>query len=291
MITLGGSDVPAVLGLDPFTSPYALGCRKLGLTSEPPESEAMRHGLRLQAAHAEMIEDAGYDVMPAPAAGFVHPELPWLHVHPDFLIGLDGERAPLEVKLRGNAPSEAIWQRDYLQTFVYVHTLGATRGMLSELHGGYGGFGRDECTVLADQELFDMSVDTCERFLALLAKGKLPAPSGSDSDREAIRARFAQAETGKTIRLSQAEWGHVRKIRELDEVIARAKAQRERHAEAVQEAMGDATEAISPYDTVAARWRQVTSTRTDTKALKAAHPAIAAEFAKTTTYRKFEANP
>lgn len=40
-LTLGGSEVPAVLGLDPYVSSYALGARKLGLTPEPVTRPAM----------------------------------------------------------------------------------------------------------------------------------------------------------------------------------------------------------------------------------------------------------
>lgn len=289
--TLGGSDVPAVLGLDPYLSSYALGCRKLGITDDKPMSEAMRTGLRLQVAHAQMVEDDGYQIIEAPAAGFTHPELPWLVGHPDFFVSLDGQRAPLELKLRGIAPSDALKLRDTVQALVYCELVASAAALVSTLHGGYGGVTRSEWVVEHDADLWADIVERCEAFLALLRRGKLPAPDGSDSTREALRARYGDAQPGKTVRLTQEQWKHLLRIRELDEVIARAKDQRERHAQIVQDAMADATEAISPYDTEAARWRPVHSTRLDTRALRAAHPDIAAEFSKTTTSRRFEANP
>jgi predicted phage-related endonuclease len=290
VITLGGSEVPAVLGLDPYLSPYALGARKLDPSLQPEESEAMRLGLRLQGVHAELLEEAGWQVMPAPVDGFAHPDLPWLHGRPDGLVALDGQRAPVELKLRGLAPSESLRQRDTIQALIYAELLAADQALVSELHGGYGGFRRDEWTIERDEELFALVVEHCERFLALLRRGKLPAPDGSDSAREAIRARFAVSDHG-SIRLSKAGWQHVRKCRELDELIGNAKAQREKHAQSVQDEMGEAEVAISPHDAPAAKWFQVTSNRLDTKALKAALPEIAAEFSKTTTTRRFEVNP
>lgn len=287
-ITLGGSEIPAVLSLDPYLSPYALGCRKLGLTPEPEQSEAMANGLRLQAAHAEMVEDAGWQVIPAPEEGFRHPDLDWLLCHPDAFVALDGQRAPLELKLRGVAPSEALRTRDTIQATVYAEVVAADAALVSELHGGYGGIVREEWVVESDAELFEMIVERCEAFLHLLERGKLPDPSGSDSDREAIRARFAQANAGEAIRLSKTGWEHVRAIHKLDELIGNAKDQRERHAQFVQQELGEATEAISPFDTPAARWRPVTATRLDSKALREAHPEIAAEFSKTTTTRRFD---
>ena len=62
-VTLGGSEVPAVLGLDPWVSPYALACRKLGVSGESRVSPAALMGNRLQAVHAELVADDGYTVM------------------------------------------------------------------------------------------------------------------------------------------------------------------------------------------------------------------------------------
>jgi len=286
--TLGASDVPAVLELDPYLTPYALGVRLLE-GDDREQSAAATMGLRLEAAHAELVGDT-YDVMPAPADGFSHPELAWLHVHPDALVALDGI-APLELKARGVAPSDATKYRDTVQSFCQMAAMGAARGMVSTIHGGYGGLQRDEWIVDWDDVLWPLIVDRCERFLNTLRRGKLPAPSGSDSDREAIRRRFAHPNEGETIRADQETWAAVLKVRELDETIAAAKTQREKWAQRVQDFMGTATELVSPYDTPAARWRPVHSNRMDTKALRRDHPDLAAEYTAASTTRRFEANP
>ena len=293
-LRLGGSEIPALLGLDPYVSAYALACRKLGVSGEPLPSPAALMGNHLQAVHAELVADAGYTVMPAPDDGIAHPELPWLVGHPDAFVVLGDqnytERAPLELKLRGLAPSEPMRMRDTVQALVYAELCGSTQAMISELHGGYGGIVRDEWIVEADAALFALVVERCEEFLSLIRRGKCPAPDGSESARDAIRARF----TGlgdKRVRLSRAGWEHLKKVRELDEMLAAAKVQRERYAQLVQDEMGDAVEAISPHDTLVARWKPVTSTRIDTTALKAQRPEIAEEYAKVTTTRRFEANP
>lgn len=288
MLTLGGSEVPAVLGLDPYTSAYALGARKLGVTSDPPQSEAARHGLLLQEAHLRLVEQDGRQVMPAPAEGFTHPEHEWLTGHPDAFTVIEGERGPLELKLRGIAPSDGLRLRDTVQALVYVELTGAERGLVSTLHGGFGGIVRDEWTVERDAELWELIVERCERFLSLLADGRLPAPDGSDSARDAVRA--VPGVNGEAVRADQATWQHVLSSRELAYLIDTAKAQKEAHDQAVQAFMGEATELVSPYDQPAARWRTVESHRLDTKALRLAHPALAAEFTKTTTSRRFEVN-
>jgi predicted phage-related endonuclease len=311
--TVGASSVPAILGLDPWDSAYALGARMLD-GREHPASEAARMGLDLEAAHAELVAQAGYDVMPAPVAGFVHPELPWLHVHPDGLVALrapdivEGEPSaqrtaatssgarsaiigPLELKCRGVAPSEDLRMRDTVQSLVQVHAMGATQGLVSVLHGGFGGIRRDEWLVAHDRDLFGDIAERCEVFLSQLRRGVLPAPDGSDATRQAIRERFSHADAGSTVRATAEVWGWVKRIRALKETETAAKEQRQAFEHRVQDFMGDATELVSPLDTPAARWRPRDRTTLDTKALRAAHPGIAGEFSRTTTARYFDPNP
>jgi predicted phage-related endonuclease len=288
--TIGASSVPAILGLDPWDSAYALGARLLD-GRDNPSSEAAQMGLDLEAAHAELVAQAGYEVMPAPVAGFVHPDLPWLCVHPDGLLGFEDGIGPLELKLRGVAPSEAIRMRDTVQSLVQVHAMGATHGLVSTIAGGFGGIRRTEFVVTADDEAFGMIVGRLERFLDQLRRGVLPEPDGHDSTRDAIRARYAHAEPGKAVRATQEVWGWVKRIRELREVENTAKEQRQAFEHRVQDYMGDATELVSPFDTPAARWRPVERTSIDTTRLKRDRPEIAGEYAKTTASRRFEANP
>ena len=46
---IGGSDVPAILGISPYASPYTVWADKLGLIPEIKTTEAMRQGIDLEA--------------------------------------------------------------------------------------------------------------------------------------------------------------------------------------------------------------------------------------------------
>jgi hypothetical protein len=305
---IGASSVPGILGLDKFNPAYAIALRMLE-GREQVTSEPMQMGLDSEEWHAGLVKKAGYEVMPAPVAGFVHPELPWLCVHPDGLLGFDDGIGPLELKLRGVAPSEAIRVRDTVQSLVQVHAMGASQGLVSVLHGGFGGVRRDEWAVPADAELFALVADRCEAFLSRLRRGVLPAPDGSDATRDAIRARFARAKPGTAVRATQEVWGWVKRIRELREVEHTAKEQRQAFEHRVQDFMGDATTLISPYDEPAAKWgtrnavdgdalreqhpdvfAEFAVAKIDATALKKARPDLHAKFSRPTT-RRFEANP
>lgn len=287
---LGGSEIPAVLGLDPYVSPYALACRKLGVTDEPPQSVAARMGNALEAAHLRLLADEGWVVIDGPRE-VAHPDLPWLVGHPDgWVADRDRYIMPVELKLRGVTPSDAIRTRDTIQAGVYAEIAKSPRALVSELHGGYGGIVRDEWTVERDDELFGMIVERCEAFLLLLRRGRCPAPDGSDSARDAIRARYAEANEHRRVRLTTAGYTALQRVRELDETIRAAKVQRERFAQMVQDEMGDAVEAISPTDLLAARWKPVTSRKIDTARLKRDHPVLASEYENVSTFRRFEVN-
>ena len=283
---IGGSLATALLGLDPWLPPYAAAVQLVeGRSGEA--GEAADIGREFERFHRRLLRREGYDLAPADPAGYTHPEIPWLHVHPDAIVnGL----MPAELKLRGVAPNDRTLARDTMQLLVYVHTLDAPQGVLSELHGGLGGFKRVEQVVERDDELFAVAVERLDKILANIARGHLPAPSGAQADREALRSRYAEG-GGGTVRLTQEAWAHLRRGREFERTAKQAKLYAEREYEHVQAEMGDATHAFSPYDELAVRWNVTSSTRVDTTALRRAHPEIAEEFAKSTTTRRWEPNP
>lgn len=287
-VTLGSSEIPAVLGLDPFVSPYALACRKLGVTSEPEPSDAARLGLILQLAHLDALRSDGYDVREAADVELTHPELDWMVGHPDGVLVRPDEVIPVELKARGVAPTEQLRMRDTVQALIYAELAESSQALVSELCGGYGGFHREEWLVDRDADVFTSIVAACEAFLATVARGKAPKPDGSESAREALRARYGGI-VGLAHTLSEAGMESLRKFREWDYTEKQAKGRKEAYAQLVQDEMGDATVALSPAGLEVARFGVVSSTRTDTKRLARDHPDLTAEYQTTTTYRRFEA--
>src|SRR6266705_4456945 len=97
---IGGSEAASACGIDPFRSRRLLWYEKVnGIERE--ESEAMWLGTLLQPAIAEIVAERGYEIMPAPADGFVHPDWPWMVVHPDGFSSVENERALVGIKTRG----------------------------------------------------------------------------------------------------------------------------------------------------------------------------------------------
>ena len=76
-----------------------------------------------------------------------------------------------------------------------------------------------------------------------------------------------------------------RELRQLQNLIEEAQAEAEAIKDAIKAAMGD-SEAIQAGE-YKITWKPVTTTRLDSKALKAALPDVVERFTKTTTVRRF----
>jgi predicted phage-related endonuclease len=122
-------------------------------------------------------------------------------------------------------------------------------------------------------------------FLDLLRAGEVPEPDGSNSTRDYFREK--RLEWGETMRLDKDGWNHARAARFHTEREKWHSAEKERHWQAVQAQMGDATRAINYHDEPVAEWSESDYHRLDTAALKAARPDVYSEFATTTTRRRF----
>lgn len=77
----------------------------------------------------------------------------------------------------------------------------------------------------------------------------------------------------------------VRELRQLQALIEEAEAEAEAIKDAIKAHMGDSEELRAGEYKIT--WKPVTSSRLDSKALKAAAPELVERFTKTTTARRF----
>ena len=77
----------------------------------------------------------------------------------------------------------------------------------------------------------------------------------------------------------------VRKLRQLQTLIEEAEAEADAIRDAIKAHMGDAEELQAGEYRIT--WKTVTSSRLDSKALRAALPEVAERFTKITTVRRF----
>lgn len=95
--SLGGSDMGAVLGLNPWRSPYAVWAEKTGRVTDDRDTEAMRIGRDLEDYVAKRFcEASGKKVRRMNAILRNKRKAPWIHANVDRLVV--GEESGLECK-------------------------------------------------------------------------------------------------------------------------------------------------------------------------------------------------
>ena len=293
--TIGGSDAAAAAGIDPHKSRVMLFLEKMGRV-ERAETEAMRWGTLLEPVIFGELEERGYRV-----GTFSHPsadelqdaDRPWCVGHPDGIIDPpereDGPPDLLEVKTVGQWAKRE-WNGTPPLAYVaqcqhYLHLTGLDRALLAVLVGGQR---LELSTIARDDEAIRRLLALEEEFYGYLIRDELPAPDGSASAREALAALFPES-TERTVRLDKDAMRLYRELRARREQADAIDAQKVELENRLKALMGDAERAVSPHDEELIRWPSVESSRVDVKALREAHPEIAAEFVKVTQTRRFQA--
>jgi len=286
--TIGGSQAASACGVDPYRSRVMLWWEMLNGV-EREDSEAMQLGRLLQPVIAEAMSERGFDLMPAPADGFVHPSEKWMIVHPDALTAVGGARGIGEIKTRGSG-----WRsEDEHELFPYVmqlqHGLAVTGldvGVLGVLHGGYGGLQLVTRVYQRDDALIRRMVELEQDLLQHVRTARQPSADGSRSTSDAIHAMHP-ASDGSEVRASGEVWEWVQDARERKMQRDAIDRQYKEMCQNIQLFMGEAETLVSPHDTKVARWPTVRKNRFATKRFSAAHPALYSEFLEQGSERRF----
>lgn len=118
--SLGGSDMGAVLGLNPYSSPVAVYLDKKNLVPDKPDNEAMRQGRDLEDYVARRFAELSGKKVERYNFLVRNPAAPYLHADIDRRIV--GEKAGLECKTC-SALSEKKYKGGSFPTSYYVQTV------------------------------------------------------------------------------------------------------------------------------------------------------------------------
>jgi len=212
-LVLTGSQMAAAVGADRYQSRYQLYHRKKGALPWPDDSLRFDVGHALEPVIARRFSaETGHAVRnPGEYAAAQHPVEPWLWVTPDFLAEIDGEEIPVEIK------TTEIWTdaarafeagETPLQYDVQIHMQMAVLGTpfaYAVCMRGLGSRGLDILRIERDDELIDGCIRAGREFLADIAIGREPEPTGSAYDSDAIK-RLHPADNGGTVALDESVW-------------------------------------------------------------------------------------
>lgn len=292
---IGGSDASVILGLNPWRSPYDLWCEKVS-EAEPeaePDRWYQRWGRLLEEPLAQVFTEKtglGTHRLPVVLRSVEHP---FMQANLDFVV-VTGETplGPLEVKTTRFGNDWAV--ADDGTVTVPLHVLAqdmhylAMEDRFDRVWNIVGIWGEEPrvAEVLRTTELIENLVACEAEFWDLVTRRIAPTLDGTESTRRALTKRWTPAKD-KTVRLATEPTtfmlGHRRQL--LEEIAERKGVVAEIEAELC--AMLADAEAGTLDDDVAVTWKGVSRSSIDAKALRAAHPGIATEFTKTTTYRRF----
>ena len=200
---IGGSNISAVLGLNPYQSPYDLWLRLTGREEPPAENNHMIAGRFLENAVAEWFDyETPHHVVKASAKNllFEHPEHKFLVASPDRKVYLDGSRKKentvlAEIKTTGrNIDPDSIPPEWFIQPTYYCGILGYKRFIVIwyDRHRNNIDFKLYDF----DKELYDYIIEKAVFFWnEYVVKDKRP-PAETSSD---IIKIYPNHEEGKTI--------------------------------------------------------------------------------------------
>ena len=285
MITLGGSDAAAACGLDRYRSQVQLWCELTGRVERPPASEAAQWGLLLQPLIAQQVEtNTDYEIMPAPADPFVHPEHDWMIGHLDGFAA-NGERGVAEFKTCSLRLAPA-WDNNEIPLHYQaqgLHYLAVT-GLPYVLYGCLIG-GQQLVTRRLDRNdnAIQLLIQEEQRFLEYVANDEPPPPAAGDT--ELLKRLYPLARSRSSVPLD-----HLPDVRRRYRSAKRAVKVAEEELALVE---NEVKAALGPAEVgtlggePAFRWSQVVGHRLDGGRLREELPEVHAVYWGETCYRRF----
>ena len=285
---IGGSDASSILGLNPYSSPLRVYLDKIGKGEEKETTEAMRQGTDLEQYVADrFVEATGKKVRKCNKI-LQHPDYPWMLANIDREIV--GENAGLECKTTNpNAKfkfEEGEINPHYLyQSLHYLAVTGADRWYVSIIVLGKAH--HVFCIERSDFEdaitqLIEAEKDFWENHVVPRVP---PLPMGGDADDEALQVLYPQGEQGDAVMaldsMDDALNLRALKVRQRDELQGEI----DQIDQSIKAMLGTFERGMTANWSV--KWSNTSTNRLDTKALKAEHPEIVAQYTKATLGRRF----
>ena len=284
---IGGSDVAAILGISKWSSAISIWMDKTNQTNDPvPENEAMQWGTIMEPIiRNHFAEVTGKTVIEVHAM-LQHPKYPFMLADVDGVtVDDDGNPAILEIKTASEF-KRSEWEEDipvYYQTQVqhYLCVTGIKKAYVAVLIGG-NSFKVYE--VDADMEVQQMLIAVEKDFWNKVQNMIRPEIDGSDAAKNLLDSIY---HGGIAEQIVMPDDGiefvdaYIQACAEEDN----AKAKKQEAANHIKEIMGDYDKATCLGHSIS--WKQVSTDRLDTKALKEQEPDVYAKYVKNSMSRRF----
>lgn len=261
--SIGASEVPTILGLNPFETELALYFRRLGLAPEIEEAEWMDWGHRLEGAigtrwlesHPHVNEArAGNVLANSPYAIQRQDDTPFMHATPDFVyiwtVGDTDHLGVVQIKTVGSWMAHH-WRDDdgcqLLPEYVYaqvqseIYNTHADCGAVACLIGGQRYL---EFDVPRDEDKIAEIIEACHEFDRRLREED--PPPATERDLDTVKARWPESVDEKVVSLDwNTQIAAQNWIADKDHVTWHTDRVAEHEAN-IKLAMGDADKGVFP---------------------------------------------
>ena len=283
--SLGGSDAAAVMGLNPYKSPFALWAEKTGMVPEPDigEKESVRLGNYLEPYVAQRFSEITGKKVRRENAILKNPDYPWAHANVDRMV--IGEKAGLECKTTSELNLRRFKNGEYpanyyCQCVHYLAVTGYEKWYLAVL------IGNRELRIFEiqrDEEEIRSLMESEKRFWELVERRVPPEADGSPATSEALDTLYPGG--GGEMDLTPVS----RDIRDYLAIKTQIKAleeQMDARENAIKAYMADATRGTSGGMTVT--WVPFQTSRFDKTAFLRDNPGFDLEkYSRVTSGRRF----
>lgn len=284
---VGSSEIGTLAGLNPYETPYQLWRRRVGIDPPIPETPAMRLGHLLEGAVAQLWQDAtGREILPESEGDWIVrcQEKPWLQVSPDrtYLLPEDPSGARQKGILECKTTQRAVDPENlppwwFCQIQYQLGVAGIAHGSLAWLSQGRD-FGYKDIAFAPD--FFEWLAGLADTFMNVNVRGNLPPDMQRGED---AMLRFPKETPDTAAEASpdtHAAWLELKRLRDEIKALEEKKTALE---DTIKLAMGPA-DTLRFQGLTLATWRAPKpSTRLDTKALKADHPDLFAQYSTETS--------
>ncbi len=195
---LGGSDAPAILGVDPYSGPHDVFMEKTGMVPDQPDNPYMKWGRKLEDLIAEeWTERTGF--LAERGTRTTHPKLAFLRGTPDRLV--QGQSKLLEIKTTnarqsfrwGEPGTDQIPEEYLVQALTY---LAITDRESADVPVLIGGSDFRIYTVIRNLELEGIILDRLAKFWHDHILTGLPPPiDGSASARKYLSVAYPREDS------------------------------------------------------------------------------------------------
>lgn len=284
--SIGGSDAATVLGLNPYSSPYALWAEKTGtvVPENISDKEAVRLGHFLEPYVAQRFAEVTGKKVRRENYILRNDLYPFAHANVDRLV--IGERAGLECKTTsvlnlkqfkgGEYPANY-----YCQCMHYMAVTGYEKWYLAVL------IGNQELRIfeiLRDEDEIAALMEAEAAFWDCVTSRTPPAVDGMAATGKTLEAMYDG--NGDGIDLTPV-CSNLRQYLALKTQIKELEKQLEAVTNGIKEYMGNAV--TGSYDGFSVNWTPRSSRRFDQGAFQRANPDVdLSPYYKTTTYRQFQ---